>query len=111
MPRYFNTALASSMLPDGPLQLRTLTPTEAGAWLRQAAFINAANPNHGNTLTLLTKTLAVELRASAQGGKLALQPGDVCLISEVRGLPRVTREFTDAEIAAAEVRLRLVAVG
>ncbi len=111
MRRYFNTALASSMLPDGTVRIRTLSQLEASSWLREAPFLNAANPNHGNTLAMLSASLGVELRASAEGGKLSLASGDVCLVSEVRALPRVTREFTDAEVAAAEVRLRLVEVG
>ena len=99
------------MLPDGALSIRGVSCEEAAAWLNKAPFHNAANPNHGNTLAMLSALTGVELRQSAQGGKVALMTGDSCLVSEVLGLPRVTREFTDTEVAAATVRLRVVQIG
>lgn len=105
--RFFNTTFASSMTPDGVVEFSTLSPEKAAAWLGQEGFANAANPSHGNTLSALTRRLGIDLTA-AKGGRVLLQEGDECLVSQIEGLPRETREFTDEEVAKATFSFRLV---
>lgn len=107
--RYVNTALGSSMLPDALVRVTTLDLAAARSWLAAAPVHNVCNPSHGNTLDAFSRVLAVDVR-DGFGGRVALQAGDACLVLEVTGLPRETREFSDAEIAAARFGFRLVEV-
>lgn len=109
MARYVNTALGSSMLPDGSIELTTLDRDEARQWLNSGPFQNVCNPTHGNTLAAFSSVLGQDLRAG-EGGRVRLTAGDACLVLEVAGLPRETREFSDAEIAAATFGFRLVEI-
>lgn len=106
--RYFNTTLGLSMLPDGSVSVRTLSAKEAREWL-DTPFTNAANPTHGNSLQAITQKVGVDVR-DAKGGRVALRPGDQCLVAQITGIPRETREFTNEEIAAAAFEFRLVTV-
>jgi len=108
MNKYFNTTLGLSMLPDGNISVGTLTAEEAAGWLRQE-FENVANPSHANTLDAVSRHLGVDVR-QAKGGRIKLTAGDGCLVAEISGVPRETREFTDAEITAATFTFRLVKV-
>ena len=110
MTRYVNTALGSSMLPDGALRIHTLDADAARAWLDAAPFRNVCNPMHANTLDAFSRALGRDLRV-AEGGRVRLIAGDGCLVLEVSGLPRETREFRDEEVAAARFLFRLVEVG
>lgn len=103
---YFNTTFAPSMVPDGTVEFRTVSVEEAAELLR-GEFANAANPSHGNTLSALTRRLGVDL-TQAQGGRVLLSQDDSCLVAQISGLPRETREFTDEEVAAARFDFRLV---
>ncbi|MDP2641055.1 MAG: hypothetical protein Q8P39_00735 [Candidatus Yanofskybacteria bacterium] len=96
------------MLPDGQVAVRTVTPEEAAEFIR-AGVENVANPSHGNTLDAVSRHLDVDVR-SAKGGRIRLEAGDSCLVAEISGVPRETREFTDAEISAATFTFRLVDV-
>ncbi len=106
--RYFNTTLGLSMLPDGSVVIKTLTEREAAVWL-QVAYENVANPSHSNSLQAITQKLGVDVRG-AKGGRISLEAGDECLVAQISGIPRETREFSDEEIAAAQFDLRLVRV-
>lgn len=106
--RYFNTALGLSMLPDGEFSVQTITPEAAAAWLLEG-HQNVANPNHSNSLQAITQKIDVDMR-DAKGGRITLEPGDQCLVAQIGGIPRETREFTDEEIAAATFTFRLVTV-
>ena len=108
MNNYFNTTLGLSMLPDGGVFIETLTAEGAAAWLRRG-FENVANPSHANTLDAVSRHLGVDVR-QAKGGRIKLASGDECLVAEISGVPRETREFTDAEITAATFTFRLVKV-
>lgn len=110
--KFFNTTLGLSMLPDGTVETKTLTPEQAAEFLKTEGLVNAANPSHANTLQALTQKLGVELRlpADAKAPRIYLESGDQCLVAEVSGIPRETREFGDAEIAAATFKFRLVTV-
>lgn len=108
MARYFNTTLGLSMLPDGDFSVRTLTSEEAASWLCQE-FNNVANPSHGNTLDAVSRHLGIDVR-DAKGGRVALESGDECLVVQISGVPRETREFTDEEIEAATFTFRVVKV-
>jgi hypothetical protein len=107
--QYFNTTLGLSMLPDGDCTIKTLSLEEAKAYLQKDGLTNAANPSHANTLDAVSKKLAVDVRA-AKGGRVALVSGDSCLVAEISNVPRETREFTEAEIAQAIFKFRLVEV-
>ncbi len=108
MNKYFNTTLGLSMLPDGNVSVETLTTDEATGWLREG-FENVANPSHANTLNAVSRHLGVDVR-QAKGGRIKLIAGDECLVAEISGVPRETREFTNEEIAAATFTFRLVKV-
>lgn len=95
------------MLTDGEISVRTLTDSEAAEWLRSGEYLNAANPSHGNSLQAITQKLGVDIR-NAQGGRIVLTAGDECLVAQITGIPRETREFTDDEIAAARFEFRAV---
>jgi len=109
--RYFNTAFAESMVPDGDVRFATLSSKEASAWLQEAAFENVANPDHANTLDALSRKTAVELREGT-GARVTLGKGDQVLVGGIRipDLGRVTREYTDVEVASAIFRFRLVII-
>lgn len=106
--RFFNTTLGISMLPDGVVTFDTLSDDEARDWLAKE-FENVANPNHANSLDAISRKLGVDVR-NAKGGRVRLDEGDSCLVAEITGIPRETREFTDAEIAAAKFIFRIVRV-
>lgn len=108
MLKYFNTTLGLSMLPDGQVAVRTVSPEEAAEFLR-AGVNNVANPSHANTLDAISRRTGVDVR-SATGGRVALKSGDSCLVAEISGVPRETREFTDKEVSAATFTFRLVEV-
>lgn len=103
---YFNTAFAASMVPDGIVEFRTVSVEEASEML-QGEFANVANPTHAPTLSALSRKLGVNL-TQAQGGRVLLSEDDACLVAQISGLPRETREFTDEEVAAATFSFRLV---
>ena len=109
MKRYFNTTLGISMLPDGDLSVETVTE-EAAAQYLLGEIENVANPQHSNSLQAITQKLGVDVR-NAKGGRVFLASGDSCLVAEIGGIPRETREFSDEEIAAAKFTFRLVIVG
>ena len=108
MTRYFNTTLGLSMLPDGSFSAETLSSEQAAEWF-EGEFENVANPNHANSLDAISRHLEVDVRA-AKGGRVSLQSGDECLVAQISGVPRETREFTDEEIADASFSFRLVKV-
>lgn len=94
------------MLPDGKFDLKTLSAQEATEFF-SSDFENVANPSHANTLDAVSKRLEINVR-DAKGGRVFLNSGDQCLVAEISGVPRVTREFTDEEIVAATFRFRLL---
>lgn len=106
---FFNTTLGLSMLADGSFEVETISTQEAVAFLTENAVENAANPDHSNSLQALTQITGVDVTA-AQGGRISLETGDICLVAQISGIPRETREFTDEEIAAARFTFRLVKV-
>jgi len=106
--RFFNTTLGLSMLPDGDMSVTTITNEKAAEFLREGCQ-NVANPNHSNSLQAITQAIGVDVR-NAQGGRVKLNQGDICLVAEISGIPRETREFTDEEIKAAKFNFRLVEV-
>jgi len=106
---YFNTAFAIGMVPDGTITVRTVGDEETAEYLRAGVVENVANPAHANTLDAVSRRLGVDVRA-AKGGRVSLQSGDEVLVAEIGNVPRETREFTDAEIAAATFRFRLIKV-
>ena len=108
MKRYFNTTLGLSMLPDGVVEVTTVSEAAAAAFLQEGCE-NVANPDHSNSLQAITQKLGVDVR-EAKGGRVFLQSGDACLVAEIGGIPRETREFTDVEIGAARFKFRLVEV-
>jgi hypothetical protein len=105
--KYFNTTLGLSMLPDGIFSVQTISADKAADWLRQDGIINAANPSHANSLDAISRKIGVDVRG-AKGGRVALVGGDECLVAQISGIPRETREFSDAEIAVARFEFRLV---
>lgn len=107
MSNYFNTTLGISMLGDGIFSVRTLSADDAAKWLRQDDIVNAANPTHSNSLDAISRKIGVNVR-EAKGGRVALSAGDECLVAQISGIPRETREFSDAEICAARFEFRLV---
>ena len=109
MKRFFNTTLGLSMLEDGDFQVKTLSQEEVVEWLKVGDFENVANPTHANSLDAISRKIDFDLR-EAQGGRINLKPGDQCLVAQISGIPRETREFTDEEIAKAEFSFRLVIV-
>ncbi len=109
MTKFFNTALASNMLPNAAFEVSDLTDEQVVAWMN-AGFENRANPSHGNTLRALNLRFPGLDFAQAKGGKIQLEIGDECLVAEIEGLPRETREFTDEEVAKATFKMRLYRV-
>ena len=105
---YFNTTLGLSMLPNGQVAIRTVSSEEAAEFIL-AGVDNVANPSHANTLDAVSRHLGVDVR-SAKGGRIRLEAGDRCLVAEISGVPRETREFTDKEIGSAIFTFRLVEV-
>src|SRR3989344_3299513 len=97
---YFNTTLGISMIPDGEMTVRTVSPEQAAEDLRGDEVENVANPGHANTLDAVSRRLGVDVRA-AKGGRVRLEAGDSCLVAEISGVPRGTREFTAAAPAGA----------
>lgn len=110
MKRHFNTTLGLSMLPDGNISVETVTDEVAIQYLISEGVENVANPQHSNSLQAITQKLGVDVR-NAKGGRVFLASGDSCLVAEIGGIPRETREFSDEEIAAAKFIFRLVIVG
>lgn len=108
MKKFFNTTLGLSMLADGKVSITTINQEQAVAWLN-GGYENVANPSHGNSLQAITQKLGVDVR-DAKGGRVSLATGDECLVAQISGIPRETREFTDEEIAAARFDFRLVRV-
>ena len=104
---FFNTTLGLSMLTDGDVSVRTVSDQEAVEFLGQPDISNVANPQHGNSLQAITQKLGVDVR-DAKGGRVLLASGDRCLVAEISGIPRETREFSDEEIAAATFKFRIV---
>jgi len=109
MNRFFNTTLGISMLPDGQFKLKTLTIKEVKNWLQNNNFQNVANPNHANSLDAISRKISVDVR-NAEGRRVSLSVGDECLVAQISGIPRETREFTDKEIKAATFTFRLVKI-
>lgn len=105
---FFNTTLGLSMLVDGNFSVKTISETEAANWLRKE-HKNVANPNHSNSLQAITQKTGVDVR-EAEGGRVSLSHGDECLVAQITGIPRETREFSDDEIAAATFTFRVVTV-
>jgi len=108
---YFNTAFAASMVPDGDVQFFTFDVKGIrflieGA-MERGEFANVANPTHANTLRALSSVLGIDLN-KARGGRVFLKEEDVCIVAQISGLPRETREFTDEEVAAATFTFRVV---
>ena len=106
MTRYFNTTLGISMLPDGDCTVETVTEETAAQYLLSDVE-NVANPSHGNSLQAITQLLGADV-CNPKGGRVFLKSGDSCLVAEVSGIPRETREFTNEEIEAATFRFRIV---
>lgn len=106
--RFFNTTLGISMLADGTFSVLTLTKEQACEWLEEG-YDNVANPQHSNSLQALTQILGRDVK-DAKGGRISLSSGDQCLVAQISGIPRETREFTDEEIGAARFDFRLVKV-
>ena len=114
--KYFNTVFSGAMLPTGigigPV--KELSILEVTKWIREGEVMNIANPTHANTLAAVSQVVGVDLTSGATGRKVTLQAGDSCLVAEFENsakLPRETRQFTDAEIAAAgPLRFRLYPV-
>lgn len=104
--RFFNTTLGLSMLPDGDFSVRTINADEAAAFLREGCK-NVANPTHSNSLQAITQKTKVDV-CEAKGGRIVLKPGDICLVAQISGIPRETREFSDEEIAAANFDFRII---
>ncbi len=96
------------MLPDGKMEIRTLSENEASKWL-SSGFENAANPMHSNSLQAISQKLNFDVR-DAKGGRVSLESGDQCLVAQISGIPRETREFSDEEISSAVFIFRLVTV-
>ena len=109
---YLNNALSSTMLMDGEYKIRSLQDEEVVLYLNDAIsrseFVHAGNPSHKPTWDAVAKRLQIPAIAEPKGGKIALKAGDRLLVAEVSGLPRETREFTEAEIKAATIRFRLM---
>jgi hypothetical protein len=112
MARLLNNALASSMLPDGNVTIRTLTESEALVWLKEG-FTHCGNPNHAATWNAVAAKFDLPEICEAKGGRVALSVGDQLLATEINGLAplRETREYTDEEIAKANIKFRLITVG
>ena len=110
MAVYLNNALASSMIPDG-VGLRpawTITAEEVVEFLRMG-FTHAGNPSHAPTWKAVAARLGMPEAAEAKGGRVVLAQTDILIVAEVSGLPRETREFTEAEIASATINYRCFA--
>lgn len=105
---YLNNALASSMIPDGVglHRAQTLSSNEA-AFRLSREFQHVGNPSHAATWKVVAARLGILTVGEPQGGKVTLAEGDFLIVAEVSGLPRETREFTEAEIASATVLFRL----
>jgi hypothetical protein len=97
------------MAPDGDLSVQTIDETAAAEFLRQEGMANVANPTHANSLDAISRRLGVDVR-NTRGGRVLLSSGDECLVGEIGNVPRETREFTDAEIAKATFRFRIIKV-
>lgn len=106
--KFFNTTLGISMLPDGEFTVITLTDGEATKYLA-GDIENVANPTHANSLQAISQKLGVNVLV-AKGGRVFLGAGDECLIAQVTGIPRETREYSDEEITKAEFVFRLIKV-
>lgn len=106
--RFFNTTLGISMLADGQIAIETLNENQVTKWF-EINFENVANPSHSNSLQAITQKIGVDVR-NAKGGRISLESGDECLVAQIGGIPRETREFTDEEIEAATFTFRLVRV-
>ncbi len=104
--KFFNTALGISMLSDGEFTIETLLDEEAAKYLT-GEIENVANPMHANSLQAINQKLGVDV-LDAKGGRVFLGTGDECLIAQVTGIPRETREYSDEEIAKAEFVFRLI---
>ena len=105
---YFNTALAAAMLPDGKMEIETLTDEKRVQGLLGECH-NVANPNHWNTLRAISKKLGVDVETTAKGGRIELRPGDQVLVAQINGLPptRETREYTEEEVAKCTFSFRM----
>ncbi|MFH1145466.1 MAG: hypothetical protein V1707_00675 [bacterium] len=107
--KYFNTTLGLSMLPDGKFYVVTVDADAAKCFFSSNDIQNIANPTHANSLQAIIQKLGVDVR-DAKGGRIRLSSGDQCLIAEISGIPRETREFSDTEIASAVFNFRIVEV-
>lgn len=109
MKNFFNTTLGLSMLPDGDVAIQTVSDEDAAEFLKGPDVLNVANPAHANSLQAITQKLGVDVR-DAKGGRVSLVFGDRCLVVEISGIPRETREFSDEEVAAAVFKFRIVSM-
>ena len=110
MNKILNNAVADSMLPEGRITKRVVGKDEARKWL-EGEYVHAGNPTHGPTWVAASALLGVESVKSPKGGKVALASGDELLVVAVNGLPRETREFTQAEIEKATMSFSLYTIG
>lgn len=111
--RFFNTAFSLSMVtPPCTMQVVEITETEAAAFVAAEGVANVANPQHANTLQALSKRLGVDV-SGAQGGRVALEPGDEVVVGQVSfppSVPRETREYTDEQVASGKFSFLKVTV-
>ena len=108
---YFNTAFSLAMLAQLPANLSVEEVSiDYALELLDEGFVNAANPNHANTLDAVSRILDFDVR-DGSGSRVELYPGDCCLVAQVvfpPEVPRNTAEYTDEQLNMAEISLIMV---
>ncbi len=100
MTTFIGLAIADSMFPENGFFYRhPLTVEEVQKLAKNA--VSCCNPSHANSLVALEKKHGIHVDAPEKAPKVSLQRGDSIIVLSIRGLPRETREFTDAEVADA----------
>lgn len=94
-------AIAFSMFPKrGTIEMQEASPEQIQELLKTGNYGAGWNPSHTTTIAALKQRHALELPELTAAPKVVLKPGDRAFIISVTGLPRETREYTEAEIAA-----------
>jgi hypothetical protein len=109
MTTYFGLAFSANMLPLEACDIHSevVDITQSLGEIQEAEI--CLNPSHKATIDVLNPRFGIEVKIPQKAPIVALKPGDVLLVLQVSGLPRLggdRKEYTPEEIEGADFNLR-----
>lgn len=104
MTTYFGFAIADGMLAhkdEATITKQALDADTAKALIESA--VSCVNASHAATIDAMTQRYGINVEIPEKPPSIMLNSGDVLIVMEVRGLPRLTenRHYTTEEIEQA----------